>query len=312
MRICGRTIRKLISLGLASRECRRTSGCNDAHSEVCYSLDWLRARAYSLTIAAKKPTVHYVSWQYEFMVGNMTGDPLKMPHPVNVTSSENLRRFSGNGTGSTEKMPAEIRPCTRQDLARVAEIHKSRFDAPRALLGQLSLPLIAALYAAFLDRSIFLVHSSGGEVDGFIHGGSSREMLRCRLSFVRAHALACIAEVVRRPNLWPLTFRSLVKLIGRWLASIGGPPPKEEFRMLSIAVAAHAARRGVGTALVECFEAAIRRRCRAYNLTVAKGNISARRFYEKLGFKVVSDRPLAFTLRKELSAFEDLPESASE
>ncbi len=311
MRICGRTIRKLISLGLASLEACRTSAHNDACSGVCYSLDWLRARAYSLTIATKKSTIHYVSWRYEFMVGNMTGDPLKMQHPVNVTSSENLRGFSGNGTGSTEKMSAEIRPCTRRDLASVAEIHKSRFDAPCSHLGQLSPPLIAAFYAAFIGHSIFLVHSSDGEVDGFILGGSSREILRCRLSFSRAHALACIAEIACRPNLWLLALRSIATLTRKWFVSMAGAPVSEELRLISIAVAAHATRRGVGTALVECFEAATRAACRTYSLNVLKSNSSALKFYEKLGFQVVGERAIALTLRKELAAHASVPEAPS-
>ena len=203
---------------------------------------------------------------------------------------------------AAKRMRTEIRPCTRKDLAKVAEIHKSRFLVPSALLGQLSEPLIAALYAAFLDRSTFLVHLSGGEVDGFVLGGSSRAMLRCRLSFVCRHPLACVAEVVCRPKLWRLALRSFVALIGKWFASMSGTPSNEEFRMLSIAVAAHAARKGVGTELVESFEAAIRATCRAYCLNVLKSNRSALKFYEKLAFQLAGETAIAWTLRKDLAA----------
>ncbi|MGO9115178.1 MAG: hypothetical protein ACLP9L_38695, partial [Thermoguttaceae bacterium] len=95
-----------------------------------------------------------------------------------------------------------IRPCTKEDLARIAEIHKSQFLAPDMLLGQLAPASIAALYGTFLDRSIFLVHSNDGEVDGFVLGGASRVMLSCRLAFFRKRGLSCIADVARRPDLW--------------------------------------------------------------------------------------------------------------
>ncbi len=121
-----------------------------------------------------------------------------------------IRELSGNlkgafsterATGDAESMRMVIRPCRKEDLARVATIHKSQFLLPGALLGQLSPALIAALYAAYLDQSVFLVHSSDGEVDGFALGGSSRVMLSCRLSFFRRHALMCLAGVAPTPSL---------------------------------------------------------------------------------------------------------------
>jgi ribosomal protein S18 acetylase RimI-like enzyme len=171
--------------------------------------------------------------------------------------------------------------------------------------------LIAALYETFLGRSIFLVHSSDGEVDGFVLGGSSRVMLSCRLIFFFKHSLFCIAGVVRRPHLWLLALRSFVKLLGKWFSSRVGASPREEFRLVSIAVAAHATRKGVGTGLVQGFEAAIRAACCMYSLNVLKTNTSAIRFYEKLAFQRVGETAIAWKLRKVLAANAGMPELQS-
>ncbi len=204
-----------------------------------------------------------------------------------------------------------IRPCRKEDLARIAEIHKSQFVKPDMLLGQLSPTSIAALYGTFIDRSIFLVHSNDGEVDGFVLGGSQRAMVSCKLSFFRKRALSCIVDVVRRPKLWRMAFRSFFKLIGNWLSSMAGASPQEDFHMLSIAVAVGATRKGVGTALVECFEAAIRATSGTYSLNVLKSNTPAIRFYEKLGFQCVGQTAISWTFRKVLAASAGAPESRS-
>ena len=177
-----------------------------------------------------------------------------------------------------------------------------RFLLPGTLLGQLSPALIAALYAAFLNRSIFLVHTSEGEVDGFVLGGSSRTMLNCKLSFFRKHALFCVADVLHRPQLWLRAFRSFVKLIRAWRSSRVKAVPREEFCMLSLAVARQAARKGIGTALVEGFEAALPATSRTYNLHVLKTNLAAIRFYKGLAFRCVGETAISWTLRKELAA----------
>ena len=177
-----------------------------------------------------------------------------------------------------------------------------RFLLPGTLLGQLSPALIAALYAAFLNRSIFLVHTSEGEVDGFVLGGSLRAMLGCKLSFLRQHALFCIADVLHRPQLWLRAFRSFVKLIRAWRSSRVKSPPRGEFCLLSIAVAKQATRKGICTALVDGFEAAIRATSRTYSLHVLKTNTSAIRFYERLAFQGVGETATSWMLRKELPA----------
>ena len=135
--------------------------------------------------------------------------PLKMPPNVNLVSSGNLRGPvpAGSQPASAERSArvtlAEIRPCRKEDLCadrgdpQIAVRRTER--APRATWPG---DCIAELYGAFLGRSIFLVYQSNGEVNGFVLGGPSRAMVSCRLAFSRKWALACLAEVARRPKLW--------------------------------------------------------------------------------------------------------------
>ena len=67
---------------------------------------------------------------------------------------------------------------------------------------------------------------------------------------------------------------------------------------MSIAVAASAVRRGVGTALIAGFEESIRSICGAYRLHVLKDNTAALRFYERLGFERVGKRDASWVLRR--------------
>jgi ribosomal protein S18 acetylase RimI-like enzyme len=199
-------------------------------------------------------------------------------------------------------LPRAIRPCRKEDLARIAEIHKARFLLPGTLLGQLSSALIAALYSAFLDRSIFLVHLTHGKVDGFVLGGMSGVVTSCKWTFLRGHFLFCLADLARRPHLWYLALRSFVRLMGGCFSLGAKPAPSEECRILSIAVDPAASGNGVGTALVEGFEEVIRATCREYSLHVLKTNSSAIRFYEKLAFQCVGETSISWKMRKELAA----------
>ena len=205
---------------------------------------------------------------------------------------------------STKRMAASetsIRDCRKEDLPRIVEIHKTQFNTPGALLGQLSPTLIALLYGTFLDRSIFLVHTKDGEVDGFVLGGSAQMLSSCKWSFLRNHALLCLAETVRRPHLWLRAMRSLVTLIGRRVASLVVAAPPEDYRLLSIAVAGSATRNGFGTALVRAFESHLPAACCTYSLTVLKANSSANRFYDGLAFQRFGETALSWRLRKDLA-----------
>jgi ribosomal protein S18 acetylase RimI-like enzyme len=201
-----------------------------------------------------------------------------------------------------KQFSAAIRVCRKEDLARIAEIHKSQFLVPRTLLGELSPTLITALYEAFIDRSVFLVHISNGKVDGFVLGGAMRELVRCRMSFVRRCGLWCAAEVLCRPRIWMMAFRSFAKLLRKLVPSKARAVSGEDYRLLSIAVAADSERKGIGTKLVHRFEEAIGGSCRSYRLGVMKNNTAAIRFYEKLGFHYVRESAIAWTLSKPLAA----------
>jgi ribosomal protein S18 acetylase RimI-like enzyme len=236
-----------------------------------------------------------------------------MPFKANPVSSAGftIPVITARTNHAAETLQMAIRPSRKEDLPPIAEIHQSQFCKPGALLGHLSPALIAALYAAFLDRSVFLVHCQNGVVDGFVLGGSSRAMLACRLSFFRRRALSCILEVARRPHRWLLALGSFFKLIRIWLSSQAGASPPDEFRLISIAVAANATRKGIGTALVESFEAAIRQQSSVYCLHVLKSNATAIRFYEKLAFERVGETAISWILRKAIPVNADTPEPRS-
>ncbi len=84
--------------------------------------------------------------------------------------------------------------------------------------------------------------------------------------------------------------------------------PPDEFRLLSMAVAESVARKGVGAALVQGFEAEIRPACRTYGLSVLKANTTAIRFYEKLAFQCVGETAITWRLRKVLAGNASMPE----
>ncbi len=195
-----------------------------------------------------------------------------------------------------------VRPCCQDDIPQVVEIHKARFSASGTLLAHLSRTLIAALYSEFLDRSVFLVHVSDGEVDGFVVGGWTHDTMRCKLAFLRRHTLFCIANIARCPRFWYRAVRFCAKVAGKCFSWKLGNSPPNEYRLVSIAVAAGASRKGVGTALVEGFEKTIRAECDSYRLSVLKTNSPAIGFCEKLAFQFVGETESAWSMRKELAA----------
>ncbi len=209
--------------------------------------------------------------------------------------------FSAARSLRAKPVAPAIRPGTREDLPRVAEILRSQFLSKGTLLGRLSQGLLEAFYDAFIDRTTFLVHTNGGDVNGFVLGGSAPTITGCKVSFFRQHALLCVLEVLCRPSLWLRALGSLANLRRGWLSLRAGSLPREDYRMLSIAVNPSVARQGVGMALLQAFEAAIGQECHSYRLNVLKTNSAAIRFYEKAGFHYMGETPIAWTLRKELA-----------
>jgi len=196
---------------------------------------------------------------------------------------------------------SELRKCRNTDLVRIAEIHKAQFGTPGTLLGRLSNALIATFYSGFIGRPIFLVHSTNAQVDGFVLGGSHRELKRCKLAGLRKRPLLYFMDIVRRPDLWWRATRPIAKLLGNRLVPAIGASPREEYRLLSIAVAPEGTSRGIGQALVRGFEEAIREVSNSYDLRVLKNNDRAIRFYEKLGFEHVGETSCSWTFRKTLA-----------
>jgi ribosomal protein S18 acetylase RimI-like enzyme len=206
---------------------------------------------------------------------------------------------------------AAIRACREDDLAAVVKIHNSQLSQPEGLLGLLSAQRIADLYRMFLSRSVFLVHTTDGLIDGFVVGTTTTTALRCRLLFICRHPLLCVGKVVSHSRLWRRAIGSLAKVVGGSLPCRCAGPSRQRFHLLAIAVDRSATRKGIGTSLVRAFEAAVPHAYRQYTLQVLKGNVSAIRFYEKLEFKRVGETARGWKLCKVLTGNAPVPESSS-
>jgi ribosomal protein S18 acetylase RimI-like enzyme len=193
-----------------------------------------------------------------------------------------------------------VRTATLDDLWEVARIHKARFSQPQYLLGQYSLAVIRAFYAAFLQRGILLVCDSPGGIDGFVLGGTSSVLSDCKRSFLRANALRCAWETAVRPRLWLAGVRAAVPLVFRGRKPAGPQAAGETMRMLSIAIADKPRRGGTAMSLIEAFDDRVRGLCTAYEGTVHKTNVQLLRFYDLIGMRRVADRGQEVIVRKSL------------
>jgi ribosomal protein S18 acetylase RimI-like enzyme len=209
--------------------------------------------------------------------------------------------LSHRAASTSRTMLTSVRPCRKEDLPQIAAIHKSQFCTPDALLGKFSPSLITGLYAAFLEKSVFLVCSSNDEIDGFVLGGPSQAIMRCRLAFCRQHALSCAMSILSRPGLWRRALSAGIKVVRDWTVSISRASSEADYCLLAIAVAETSKRRGVGRALVRCFEATIPPAFHSYCLHVLKSNSEALHFYEALAFHRAGETAISWKLRKELS-----------
>ncbi len=196
----------------------------------------------------------------------------------------------------------QVRPAMTDDLGEVARIHKHRFSDDEYTLGQYSLPMIRAFYRHFLDRCVFLVHVSEHGMDGFVLGGGTKELSDvARLFFWRHLPRACFETLVS-PRLWPAALRFVLfrRLCASRRKKPAADPAGDVARLLSIAVDMSAEGTGAAAALVRAFESRVCRTHAAYELKVAKSNLRAVRFYQKVGLRLDdNDTPTHCRFRKE-------------
>ena len=194
-----------------------------------------------------------------------------------------------------------LRPVEDRDLPAIAAIHKAQFSTH--FIGQYSCRVIADYYRSFLSQSIFLVHETTTELDGFVLGGRLMDLSNCARVFLRRHWLCCLWDTLLRPRLWlDAPRRAMSYIIPVRTGSNGCDEPPEPFNMaiLSIAVAEEARGKGVAAALLGAFEQEIMDRVDVYGLSVAKDNPRAIRFYHKMGFELQQETPVSFVFQKRL------------
>lgn len=183
----------------------------------------------------------------------------------------------------------------------MARIHKARFCTSDTALAHCSVSLISKFYASFLGRYLFLVHDSGRGVDGYVVGGEREGLIHSERTFIGNHLAHCCWEMLSHPRLWPIVIRSVRKAVLTRSMDFVAPLAPELPRLLTLAVAADAEGSGVATTLVKAFESTISSRYSGYWLTVAKTNLHAVRFYERLGMTIVVDAfPSSFMFQKEI------------
>jgi ribosomal protein S18 acetylase RimI-like enzyme len=194
-----------------------------------------------------------------------------------------------------------LRPVEDRDLPAIAAIHKAQFSSH--FLGQYSRRVIAAYYRCFLGHSIFMVHETMMGPDGFVLGGKEDELSSRAMVFLRTHWMRCLWDTLLRPKLWITAPRRAIRYIyaARRNSTKNDKPLEKSFmEILSIAVAEGAKGKGVAATLIGAFEQKIKDSEDVYELSVAKTNARAIRFYEKMGFEVFRDTGISLILRKKL------------
>jgi ribosomal protein S18 acetylase RimI-like enzyme len=200
-----------------------------------------------------------------------------------------------------------IRPAENSDLPAVAAIHQRQFETH--FLGQYSTKLLECFYRSFLGKSLFLVHETENDVDGFVMGGESADLNSCEKAFIRENLPRCCWETIFRPHVWrgaiwrgAATVKSLLRR-HEPRQDVSSDP---NIRILSIAVEKSAMGSGAATALVKAFEEIIfNNHIEQYGLSVLQDNHRAIRFYEKMGFVIDRNENKCFYLSKKFAPSND-------
>lgn len=169
-----------------------------------------------------------------------------------------------------------VRVAVPEDTRRVAELHAERITD--GFLTQLGPHFLQRLYRRVVKspHAFLLVAVEDDEVAGFLAGAS--DLHRLYRSFVARDGVA--AAVMTGPRL----LRSLPQVLetSRYPSGTDDLPTAE---ILSMAVGAEYARRGLGRALVAAGVAEFQRRgMDAAKVVIAEANGSSLRLYEEAGF----------------------------
>ena len=183
-----------------------------------------------------------------------------------------------------------------QDLDAVARAHVAGFGD--SFLATLGVPFLRRYYRTFLDYregcGLVAPHQDSGPVVGF--GCGTENLRRHYRVFLRRRlppaAPALIARAVQKPGTVVQLLRRL-RPLGRIAGARGRPTPAAgpaaalpPAHLMSVAVLPEHRRHGVGELLVRAFvEEMTRRGVPQLVLGVRDDNLSARRLYERLGWR---------------------------
>jgi GNAT superfamily N-acetyltransferase len=163
--------------------------------------------------------------------------------------------------------------------ADVVDLFCRAFPAhPAARLG---LRVAGALLSAFSENAaMFVARDRGGVLLGFLVGGETAALDGARVQFVRRHALRIAAAYLRAGGV-----RRLAADVAERFRAPAARPVRErnDFQLRLIAVSPAARRAGVGTLLLEAFEAMLPPQSSYHAWTLA-GSTGAEAFYQSLGF----------------------------
>jgi len=185
---------------------------------------------------------------------------------------------------------------TARMVPAAAEIHRQ--VNPESRSARMGPSYCAAFLGWFLREEHGTVALAALDGDGRIVGYAVGAPLGYAAISSRHLAWSAAAAVLRRP--WVVFARRFRRgLPGRLRVLFGRPAdtdavprvPQPAMSLVAMGVVESARRMGVGTALVAAFESkALERRMRSVRLSTRADNVSARRFYERCGWK-----PLART-----------------
>lgn len=192
----------------------------------------------------------------------------------------------------------KIRLMKLSDLKEVSQVHKSAFS--NSFITKLGLGAIKRYYKWQLEgphEHYSLVAERDGRIVGFCVGGISRGSL---IGFLRKNIFYLSVVVMLR--FWLLfnkeLFAKFIYGVRLLLKKIFIDKKEEEktlgndsFGILAICVSPGYQGLGISQQLMEVSEKeAIRKNFKQMHLTVAKKNLRAIRFYEKLGYKKIEEK----------------------
>jgi ribosomal protein S18 acetylase RimI-like enzyme len=204
--------------------------------------------------------------------------------------------------------PIEVVPSDRDDLSAVAAVHIASF--PSSFISRIGRDVVESMYAWHLEtgtEAALHVARVDGRIVGFVlHGRAFGSIDR----FVLRHAAKIVPRIVRHPShfIGPEQagrWRQGLTLLRSRLKRPAAEPSSTDgsIGILSIGVDPTVGGRGVGSALMaEVERLAIAKGVRTLRLSVRTENDRGRRFYRKLGWVEVEERPSGgIEMRRELA-----------